>query len=369
LALLLFDSRAGWMAAAAGMGMVCGKRLLPSVRSYKKITYFLALAVLVIGGALIYHYRPASANARLLIWKVTAAMIGEKPLLGYGVGSFNREYMLRQADYFELHPESQWIPVADNVAYPYNEFLHVAVELGVLGWLLLLGLLFIIFRKKSTEPVQNIYKGGLLASIIFSLFSYPSYVFPLFCLWAVLAGGSISKENNTRISLGRPIIWSVLWVGMMGVALKEWRFYNRVCTDSKHLSAVPADPRARARIDANLGKLIHHPRFNAVYTEYLIRRSQDLTDQTLKQVFPSCETYCDVGLYFFDQGNFPRAETYYRSACRMIPTRLRLGYLLWRLYVATDRPSEAQALAEKLLDQPLKVENTFTIRAKAEIRD
>lgn len=47
--------------------------------------------------------------------------------------SFEKEYMFYQADYFRNHPQFAFLDVADNVTYPYNELLHIAVETGMCG--------------------------------------------------------------------------------------------------------------------------------------------------------------------------------------------------------------------------------------------
>jgi hypothetical protein len=52
--------------------------------------------------------------------------------------SFEKEYMFYQADYFRNHPQFAFLDVADNVTYPYNELLHIAVETGMCGLVLFL---------------------------------------------------------------------------------------------------------------------------------------------------------------------------------------------------------------------------------------
>jgi hypothetical protein len=42
-----------------------------------------------------------SADARVVVWKISAEMIIQRPLLGYGYGSFERNYSLFQSNYFK----------------------------------------------------------------------------------------------------------------------------------------------------------------------------------------------------------------------------------------------------------------------------
>ena len=51
----------------------------------------------------------------------------------------------------------------------------------------------------------------------------------------------------------------------------------------------------------------------------------------------------------------------------MIPTRLLPNYRLWQLYIRQGDTVAARRMAQKILEMPLKVENTFTSMAKEEV--
>ena len=48
-------------------------------------------------------------------------------------------YMDYQADYFEKHPADSYSILADNVQYPFCEYLRIIIDYGIIGILLLLG--------------------------------------------------------------------------------------------------------------------------------------------------------------------------------------------------------------------------------------
>ena len=61
-----------------------------------------------------------------------------------------------------------------------------------------------------------------------------------------------------------------------------------------------------------------------------------------------------------------------RSSChaaQMIPTRLRPNHQLWQLYLRQKDLTKAKKIGQQILTQPLKIENTYTLKAKAEIYD
>lgn len=62
-----------------------------------------------------------------------------------------------------------------------------------------------------------------------------------------------------------------------------------------------------------------------------------------------------IGLYLYRSGS--------------ADARLRPNYLLWKLYLDAGRNDDATRTARKILSMPLKVENTYTLRVKDEVRE
>ncbi len=52
----------------------------------------------------------------------------------------------------------------------------------------------------------------------------------------------------------------------------------------------------------------------------------------------------------------------------MIPTRLTPHYKLWKLYILQGDTIHAIRKAQYILQQNLKIENSFTLKAKTEIK-
>lgn len=82
-----------------------------------------------------------SADGRLLIWRCGLEMVKDAPWTGHGVGSFEAKYMDYQADYFkEYGSQNRYAMLADNVKQPFNEYLGVLINFGIVGLALLLGI-------------------------------------------------------------------------------------------------------------------------------------------------------------------------------------------------------------------------------------
>lgn len=369
-AFYLADSRAGIVGSAIGLLVIFSHYLIQGFKKHK-ITSIVICTVAVVGiGIELYNHRPASADARLLIWRVSADMIKDKPVLGHGVASFNEEYMLYQAGYFKHNPDSRCIMVADNVAYPYNEFLHVWIEQGIIGLLILLALFGTVLFHRSSDPKQRTLKAGFLALIGYSMFSYPSYVFPLLLLYAIFLGSLESKAIfRFRIPKWSLAVAGFILIAVIAAGIKQIGFYHEASDKLKTLHS-KNNKEAVVFIDNNYDKLKYNTRFNHLYSAYISEAEiAPQIRERINDLYSSCETWCDIGNIYTKEGEYGKAEQYYITASYMIPTRLKPNYYLWVLYQKSGDKEKAIQTANKILTQPLKVENTFTLRAKAEVRE
>ena len=62
--------------------------------------------------------------------------------------------------------------------------------------------------------------------------------------------------------------------------------------------------------------------------------------------------------------DYDRAEEYFTQAHYMVPTMITPVYEMFRMYVAKGDCQKADVYARKVLEVPIKVENTKTLRAK-----
>ncbi len=88
----------------------------------------------------------------------------------------------------------------------------------------------------------------------------------------------------------------------------------------------------------------------------------------MQQLPPSSELYCEIGNAFAETRNTDKAIEYYTLAANMIPTRVLPRYLLWKLEVQSNNTENAINIAKTIIGQQTKIENTFTIRVRAEMK-
>ena len=419
--LYLSDSRAGWVGVF--VGVVCGlflifkhedtkstkifyehrgtetqrfnllKKLCASVSlclkklcALRAFVFTLFILFFAVGIVFLYSYRPKSADARLLIWRVSCDMIAERPLLGHGAGAFYDKYMLYQAAFFEKNPQSRFVTVADNVGNPFNELLNTAVSLGFVGVALLLFLLWAaFFSTQMTRITQisaddsfnttKIFKAGLSAWLAFAMFSYPAGVFPLVVV-AVACLALINTETQRRrgIILIKNSVLSCLCVHfVLPILLIITILFHllQTTTQLKQLSTAFRTMNAQTSIDIienSYHKMKSNPTFNSYYSSWLEHQPVEQYTDRVKDVSPSCEGFTMLGRYYLATGETEQAEQAFYTASNMVPTRIRPKYALWKLYVEKGDTVAARKMAQKILDSPVKIESIYTLKVKKEVK-
>ena len=351
LGLYFADSRAALVGLMLGMVVF----FIPTIKKHKQLFFSIIAISMIVVGVVLYSYRPASANGRLLIWRVSTEMIADKPFFGHGIGAFSEKYMLYQANYFSENPNSVFVPVADNVAFPFNELLNVTIQQGIVGLLLLLAIFYFAFRSKGSW----IFKAALAALLVFSMFSYPAEVFPILLLFAVCLGALGTQMTQiTRIFADKNKLKPVLFV-CIGLIACYFSIKNIVFLDnvSKNISN-----------HEYYEKMQYNRTYHDYYMDWLIEQPISEHSKRIENILPSCENYCLLAEYFSAKKNHEQAETTLRSAIDMIPTRIRPKYQLWQLYVETENVPAAREMAQKIIDTPVKVESIYTLKIKAQLK-
>lgn len=163
---IYFKSRSGIISLFA-CGVVYVYPLLQKRFGKCKVIGGLCLLTIVVSASL-YSVRPESAAGRLLVYKVITRAICNQPLVGYGSHAMYQHYMFHQAEYFQARPADSAAQLADNVYFPYNEFLGIAYRFGLPVLIVTIMLLIWMYMRSGT--VVRVSLAGLLTMC---MFSYP----------------------------------------------------------------------------------------------------------------------------------------------------------------------------------------------------
>lgn len=372
-ALVLSDSRAAWIAVLCG-GLFLIWNYTASFRTKIRSSWLLKVILCTLFAGLVvglYLYKPRSASGRLLVWRATADMIADKPVFGHGIGSFGRKYMHYQAAYFEKHPDSPYQQYADNISYPYNEFLRIWAEQGIVGLLLFIGLLACSLCIPATNEG---YKGALITYLVFAQFSYPAQVPGLFALFPVLLASIPNRPMSVRIP--KSIYWGFAVVALccIGYVGEEYAFRKQCRTAMQGLFSSSPSSVAEAKTFAttHYRRLLTYPRIADIYAQYAFEHydsQQALTIlNDIKSIVPTSELYCDLGDLHKALDDFDSARDCYQTADYMIPRRLTPKYKLFVLFRDMGDTLSARHQAAEILSMPIHIEGTRTLKMKAEVR-
>ena len=245
--LVVLQSRAAWLAtaaAAAAASLAVGTRPeafgLPRRTRRLVVAGWTGLAAVVAGGIAaapadhplarrvrsIFDEAAAEATGqpreggRLMIWKITAEMIGDHPLTGVGAGNF----MLRLPEYF-VDESLDFSAVHTNWLQPHNDFLWVFAEKGLPGILLFTGVfvaaargILRVLAAPSVAPsaasadrwLALAAAAGLAAYVTLSCFDFPLERVTHQVSLAMLLAVAAVVGRGARRAAGHPLpSWSL----------------------------------------------------------------------------------------------------------------------------------------------------------------
>lgn len=357
------ESRAAWIAALVGVLLVAWQKI--TTKGKKFIVFsFMALVASIILLYGLYHMKKDSADGRLLIWNVSSTIIKKHPVFGVGSGRFASFYGQAQADYFlqGKGTEKQTL-LADHPDYAFNELIHIAVELGILGLILYLLVIVMCLFQKKKQGFESTH-ASLVVLIVFGFFSYPFSVLPLVVLFVGLLAAIVSQTHPLKwqMSYKEHIVWLV-GVTLLTVAVackvlprlqsyKGWHEASGLFRSGSNIDALDEYLLLypKLRYEKNflieygfcLSRLSKYEESNQVLIEYL-------------ELGCNPEVYNYLGNNYKAMGQYDKAEQSYLRSSFITPNRHYPEYLLMKLYNDTGKKTEASEKAQFLIDKPVKV--------------
>lgn len=342
------------------------------------ILQFLILLLLLFAAYILYKQKENSSNGRLLIWNISSEMIKDKPILGHGCEMFQAKYMSYQAEYFTNNDNSKYILLTDNVRHPFNEYIKIAVEFGLLGLvLIIIAIAFFVSKVGSSRSkYKTIVVCGTFSLFVFSCFSYPMYYVGV---WIFLAYylSILLPEREIQLNLTSTSIWirSILlllcvYTGIrMLCMISEETKWKRIAYESLH-----------GRTEEVL------PKYMELYTTFLQKKPSFLYNYGAElniagrfkesiEILNECKLYCndyDIQLLladnFYKTGDTLNSIKTYRFASAMIPCRFFPAYRLFKIYEETGQCDLAKYYANLVIMKKIKVESRAVSLMRAEAK-
>ncbi len=386
IVIVLAKERTAWISAITGIATVIFMRneiLIFKLKKLIKKPAYIILTVTVIGALsiLLYLFKAKSAAGRLLILKITFNIIKEHPLWGVGYDKFKAVYNTFQSNYFLSNPDSVFTSLADNIYFPFNEYLNIWAELGIIGLILALIIAFLSVKNGYLAAVAKPQLSGFFASfisiLICALFSYPfneiSILINVLIVFIIIRARA--KIKYTFI-INKFIVKAVGILGIAGLIFITSLIIPLFLSQKKWEQAAL---KARAgNFSADLYKgmyplLKRNPYF--LYNYGVELSSNEYYEESIIVLEEANKlfTNSDILVYLADDykaiNNYEKAEELYKLAIYMVPKKFIPKYALMQLYVDTGNCNEAAFWAKQILETTIQVNSAEVDLIKKEAYD
>lgn len=335
--------------------------------SLKKITIISIIPISLLIYAL-YTINRNSANGRLFIWARSFELIRERCFWGYGADAFKVNYMAHQADYFKNNPESAYSMIADNVQYPYNEWINLLLNYGVIGLLILTAFIICIIRcYKKNHSIIKIYAAMSCFSI--ALFSFFSYPFFYTCIWIVLGfnlyliivplywkfNSFLEKLHLKYIFAFCIMAFSIVFihnrVSYINTELK-WKRTHTLYINTKSHNTLIEYQKLYDRMRNNPFFLFNYA--NILYDQGKYNDSYIITEQA-KDLWKNYDIEILSGDIENKRNNTYKAIEHYMTASNMCPAKFHPLVQIQQLYRNIGDTVSANEFAIRILNKPVKI--------------
>ena len=367
---ILSGSRAGVLAicAAATVVLVLQTNVLSVFKTHRWLWLPLILTI-VIAAVVMYRIKASSADGRLFVWSICLDMIKERPLFGYGIGGIEKHYMDAQAAYFSMHPDSPYVMLADNVTHPFNEYIKLTVNYGLVGLAMALFVLALTVKRlfKSKENVKVIGLAVTASVFVMCQFSYPFHYAAVWFIAAIAVIPAFFKESEGKeewetpkyLRITLPVMFSVL----LAVVLRMMYLDLKWAEMSKRSLAGHTE-RMLPYYEKMKPQMQHNPLFLYNYAaelNYIGRYEESLS--ITEECRLGWNDY-DVQMLLADNlentGQIDDAIDAYRHAEDMIPCRFDPLESMMALYLGQGDTLRAIGIATKIVNKPIKISSFRT---------
>ena len=291
-------------------------------------------------------------------------MIKERPLFGYGPGGIEKHYMDAQAAYFSIHPDSQYVMLADNVTHPFNEYIKLTVNYGLVGLTIALCLLALTIKRllKSRENVKVIGLAVTASVFVMCQFSYPFHYAAVWFISAIAIIPAFFREsddnkewitpNYLRVSL--PLLFSMLLVMVLRMMYLDLKW-----AEMSKRSLAGHTERMLPYYEKMKPQMQHNPLFLYNYAaelNYIGRYEESLA--ITEECREGWNDY-DVQMLLADNlentGQIDQAIGAYQHALDMIPCRFEPLESMMTLSLNNRDTLSVMRLAQTIISKPIKV--------------
>lgn len=362
-------SRAALLATAICVGII--------YRHEWKRRFWLFAGLGIAVGIILYYIKAGSADGRAIIYLISILNITRHPILGSGIGSFFHQYSEEMARFSLGYPDFIF-QSADVLDYAFNDLLRIGVEQGLVGIGFAIAVIVLVFRLLRNKG--RILRMGLLALLIFSLFSYPFELLPYQIVTVlILAYAGTSEPANIPVEWKKKLLYRyaipfcyLLLMVPVSVFVSQ-HIENRAQAEADYRMMAGIHDAAFIDDYYELRSLLtENPRFLFDFGKMLAQqgRYNDSNGMLRQGALVSNDPmfYVIQGNNYRDMGAYHEAETAYLKAYHVLPNRLYPLYQLMCLYEQTGDVDKMRQMAQQVIGFNVKVESPATKEMKDKAR-
>ncbi|NRS87711.1 O-antigen ligase [Flavobacterium sp. 7E] len=344
-----------------------------------------SVVVLIPTFNLLYNSKKSSADGRKLIWKISTKMVIEKPLFGYGYGSFEKEYNLAQILFIEKgNITEDEMQNAGYVILPHNEILQNAVEGGLFGLILIflfIRSLIISIKERKKEIIEieqnpenkyqrfNFAYAGVIAFTIMSMFNFATQGIPVMTMLSLYAAIIISQSSTIPLPKGISNKFQICTFSFQisKIILCLFLLFSLVLTakidrQNKKADLLKNDRKYNEALQI-LCKIQTDVKQNPDYWKNLASINFKLNNyaaaiSSIKKAKVSStnpELFLGAGICYEKMGQYPSAINEFRNLVNSKPSKFKYRFLLMQAYLQNNDSLNAIKTAQGILDLQPKI--------------
>ena len=362
VSIVLSGSRAGLLATCSAIVVVFAfeSRVRSCFNRFKWLWLLLSIILLLLL-ILLYFIKPDSANGRWFIWSRSLDIIRDYPLFGCGSNGFHKLYMEYQADFFNSHPDSPYVMIADNVRHPFNEYIKLTCQYGIVSLFVAIGLLVFIIRKLLNSPEKTKKLGLSFITSVFVLcqFSYP-FNYHVVWLFSFIAIAPIFFNQESLQKIPRLIRYMVIPFLIVFLFFSVRRMYYEM--KLKEVTIRTLEGKARRMIPnfEDVNRVMgDDPLFKYNYAVLLSNIGR--FEESLAQISMSKEKWNEYSTQMLlaniykNLGQNDNAIQTYEVAHNMVPCRFEPLYGQLMIYSESRDTTNTIRKAYEIIEKPIKV--------------
>lgn len=360
-------------------------------RFKRKYLYAVSLILIIVCIPIaneLYLTKKESADGRKLIWTISLQMILDSSLRGYGVGMFEREYNLKQAE--AVNGEKLTQTEQENATYvlmAYNDYLEQSVEGGIPAGFLFIVMLLLFLRlppkKEKTANLSNTKNDNLVSNCVaycgiasFSIMAFFNFiinaipVMVLFCVYAAILCANNSNQQKKHYFQIKPQRVKVLF--SVFVCCAFYVAYSQIILAKESLQTKKArNLLEKGNIEAAEELLLPLKESQQTSINYCItygsllyiqKRYKEALEQfnSAKRFSSNPELYDLAAKCEFNLKNKEGTIANLYLASALSPKTMRYKFGLMQLLFKSNRIKEAEEIAQKIVSMVPKKPNEQT---------